>query len=179
MDEDGNFITIADALDKMPPWEKDELKKHKIDESQTAYRSSTISNHAQLMAPNYKFFILPGQHLKSTRDVLEHPILNLPKTAFFDASAEVPSHNSARTHGYVRNILFNWQYLMDNIFKGANDMSSVLKSLFTKMNTEVGLWDLSVISAPDDESRLKVIDMALTPISITTLLENESAISSN
>jgi hypothetical protein len=143
--------------------------------NELAYISTTILNHGSLISPNYKFFVLPGQLSKIENDITSNPILkdlhgneSIPS---FMPRASGPSGNIK--YGYMRNILFNWQYLVDNIFKNADNISTALNTLFQRMNENVGIWDLQLVSAPDDSSRLKIVDMNATKYGIDILLSKK------
>jgi hypothetical protein len=73
-----------------------------------------------------------------------------------------PQHHENLQIGLMRNVLFNWNYLVTNVFNEASDITSALKKLFDRMNENVGIWDLQLVSSPDMPGTLKIVDMNLT-----------------
>jgi hypothetical protein len=129
---DGDHLKLHEMGDLDSKYSGDELISVKklikgtgdsID-SPKAYMSTEISNHDDLISPNFKFFILPGQLKKTDEDISStvHPILYAANSSKFskfkndnkkgssvnnnsDQKSEQKSGNLK--FGYLRNILFN------------------------------------------------------------------------
>jgi hypothetical protein len=140
---------------------------------QLAWQSTKISSHDKLISPDYKFFILPGQSHRNVDDLTDvHPILRDFNKDFptFQVTDDPAEYKNLKI-GYMRNIMFNWNYLITNVFNDASDITSALKKLFERMNENVGIWDLQLVSAPDRPGTLKIVDMNLTKQSVKSLLK--------
>ena len=94
-----------------------------------------------MISPDYKFFILPGQSHRNVDDLTDvHPILRDFNKDFptFQVTDDPAEYKNLKI-GYMRNIMFNWNYLITNVFNDASDITSALKKLFERMNENVGI----------------------------------------
>jgi hypothetical protein len=149
LDNSGYQHSIKSALEaeKISTEEADGLP-----EGNHAWESTEISNHEHLISPDFNFFILPGQSYRNDDDLTVHPILanfnkDFPKfksnrvvggTSEPVAGSSTPPKKNLQV-GLMRNIMFNWNYLITNVFNDASDITSALKKLFERMNENVGI----------------------------------------
>jgi len=157
LDDAGNHLGLNQIKDLESKYSGLELAKvQKIksglnnENGPPAYISSEMSNHTSLLSPNYSFFILPGQFKKTDRDLFDsnarpvHPILvafDKEKSKFskFESRKGVGSQSSNVTYGYMRNIVFNWNYLVENVWKDSDNIKTAMDRLFQHMNENVGI----------------------------------------
>jgi hypothetical protein len=97
LDDAGNHQTIKQIKKELSG---DELTDIKAD-TELAYKSVEISNNKYLLSPDYKFFILPGQHYKIVSELNRHPIL---KSVGDKMGNRRFATNDSGTRGYLRNI---------------------------------------------------------------------------
>ena len=175
LSDEGKQYTISEAGGLLSP----EEIAAAVDGDAPAWQSTEISNHENLISPNYDFFILPGQKHRNAADLTDHPILKDLSPEFQNFKSSRPQHHENLQIGLMRNVLFNWNYLVTNVFNEASDITSALKKLFDRMNENVGIWDLQLVSSPDMPGTLKIVDMNLTKKSVKELIEIPSELNND
>ena len=81
--------------------------------------------------------------------------------------------------GYLRNILLHWEFIRDS-FQNADTIEAGLKTMFSKMNEEVGnFWDFQMVNSPEDERIIQIVDMNLVAKPVKTLLNEKSKLDLN
>jgi len=120
------------------------------------FESTLIRNHKLLETTDITKFILPGQFSAHNGDSesLKKLVSLVDEEKNFNKFA-----TADKKQGYLRNILFNTNFLMDCFsFTSNNDIKTGLENLFNGMNEDINFWELTTEPDAVEPNRLKIID---------------------
>jgi len=119
-----------------------------------AFVSTLIRNHKLLETTDTTKFILPGQFSAHNGDSESLKKLVSTVNDNFNKFA-----TEDEKQGYLRNILFNTNFLMECFsFTSNNDIKTGLENLFNGMNEDINFWELTTEPDAVESNRLKIID---------------------